>query len=117
LLVIIGLVGWRSQSQSESLIVSAVLVWMILMAPLSEFHYLLVLLLPMMAMVFVATHALDGATRWLVRATLAVFAVAGLLTMAFVPLQQIGLLCWAMIGLWGVLLTVVVRQARMSGAE
>jgi hypothetical protein len=52
-----------------------------------------------------------------VRATLAVFAVAGLLTMAFVPLQQIGLLCWAMIGLWGVLLTVVVRQARMSGAE
>jgi len=90
---------------------------MILMAPLSEFHYLLVLLLPMMAMVFVATHALDGATRWLVRATLAVFAVAGLLTMAFVPLQQIGLLCWAMIGLWGVLLTVAIRQARIRGSE
>jgi hypothetical protein len=115
MLVIIALVGWQSQPQSESLIVSAVLVWMILAAPLSEFHYLLVLLLPMMAMVFVAAHGPDGATRWLVRATLAVFAVAGLLTVAFVPLQQIGLLCWAMIGLWGVLLTVVVRQARMSG--
>jgi hypothetical protein len=114
MLVIIGLVGWRSQPQSESLIVSAVLVWMILAAPLSEFHYLLVLLLPMMAMVFVATHEPDGATRWLVRAMLAVFAVAGLLTLAFVPLQQIGLLCWAMIGLWGVLLTVVIRQARTS---
>jgi hypothetical protein len=117
LLVIIGLVGWRSQPQSESLIVLAALVWMILATPLSEFHYLLVLLLPMMAMVFVVAREPDGATRWLVRATLAVFAVAGLLTMAFVPLQQIGLLCWAMIGLWGVLLTVVVRQARMRGAE
>ncbi|MGO9608429.1 MAG: glycosyltransferase family 87 protein [Verrucomicrobiia bacterium] len=114
MLVIIGLVGSRSQPQSESLIVSAVLVWMILAAPLSEFHYLLVLLLPMMAMVFVAIYEPDGATRWLARAMLAVYAVAGLLTLAFVPLQQIGLLCWTMIGLWGVLLTVVLRQARMS---
>lgn len=117
MLVIIGLVGWRSQPHSEALIVSAVLVWMILAAPLSEFHYLLVLLLPMMAMVFVAAHEPDGVTRWLVRATLAVFALSGLLTLAFVPLQQIGLLCWAMIGLWGVLLMVVSRQARMSGSR
>ncbi|MGD1021038.1 MAG: glycosyltransferase family 87 protein [Verrucomicrobiia bacterium] len=117
MLLIIGLVGWRSQPQSESLIVSAILVWMVLAAPLSEFHYFLVLLLPMMAMVFVAAHEPDGATRRLVRATLAVFALAGLLTVGFVLLQQIGLLCWAMIGLWGVLLTVVVRQARMGGEE
>jgi alpha-1,2-mannosyltransferase len=117
MLLIIGFIGWRSQPQSESLIVSSVLVWMILAAPLSEFHYLLVLLLPMVAMVFVAAHEPDGATRRLVRVTLAMFAVAELLTVAFVPLQQVGLLCWAMIGLWGVLLTVVVRQARMSGSE
>ncbi len=117
MLLIIGRIGWRSQPQSESLIVSAILVWMILAAPLSEFHYLLVLLLPMMAMVFVAVHEPDGVTRWLVRVTLAVFAVASLLTVGFVPLQQMGLLCWAMIGLWGVLLTVVVRQARMNGSE
>jgi len=117
MLLIIGLVGWRSQPQSESLVISAVLVWMILAAPLSEFHYLLVLLLPMVAMVFVAAHEPDGATRWVVRAALVVFAVAALLTVAFVPLQQIGLLCWTMIGLWGVLLTVVVRRARMSRSE
>jgi hypothetical protein len=117
MLAVIGLVGWRSRPRSESLIVSAVLVWMILAAPLSEFHYLLVLLLPMMALVFVAAHESDRATRWLARAALAVFAVAGLLTVGFVPLQQIGLLCWAMIGLWGVLLTAVVRQARMRGSE
>jgi hypothetical protein len=61
----------------------------------------------MMAMVFVAAHEPDRATRWLVRAALAVFAVAGLLTVGFVPLQQIGLLCWAMIALWGVLLTTL----------
>jgi hypothetical protein len=41
---VIGLVGWRSQPRSESLVVSAVLVWMILAAPLSEFHYLLVVI-------------------------------------------------------------------------
>jgi hypothetical protein len=117
MLAVIGFVGWRSRPQSESLVISAVLVWMILAAPLSEFHYLLVLLLPMMAMVFVAVHEPDGATRWLARATLAVLAVAGLLTLAFVSLQEIGLLCWAMIALWGVLLTVVIRQARMSGSE
>ncbi len=42
---------------------SSVLVWMILAAPLSEFHYLLVLLLPMMAMVFVPAHEPDGTIR------------------------------------------------------
>lgn len=117
MLAIIGLVAWPSQPHTESLVISAVLVWMILAAPLSEFHYFLVLLLPMMAMVFVAADEPDGATRWLVRITLAIFAVAGLLTLAFVPLQQIGLLCWAMIGLWGVLLTVVIRRARVNGSD
>jgi hypothetical protein len=117
MLVIIGLVGKRAQPHSESLVVSAVLVWMILAAPLSEFHYLLVLLLPMMAMVFVAAHEPDGVTRWLVRLTLVAFVSVGLLSVGFVPLQQIGLLCWAMIGLWGVLLTVVIRQARMNSSK
>ncbi|HTS18883.1 MAG TPA: glycosyltransferase family 87 protein [Verrucomicrobiae bacterium] len=117
MLVIIGLVGWRSRPESELLVISAILVWMLLAAPLSEFHYLLVLLLPMMALVFVAAYEAGAVTRWGARATLVAFAAAGLLTLAFVPLQQIGLLCWAMIGLWGVLLAVVVRQARMSRSQ
>jgi hypothetical protein len=117
ILAVIGLVGWHPRPRSEPLIVSAVLVWMILVAPLSEFHYLLVLLLPMMALIFVAAHEADRRTRWLARASLAAFAAASLLTVGFVPLQQIGLLCWAMIGLWGVLLTAAVRQARMCGSQ
>ena len=117
MLAVIGLVGWRSQPRSESLVVSAVLVWMISAAPLSEFHYLLALLLPMMAMIFVAAHETDRATRWLARAALAVFAVASLLTVGSPTLQQIGLLCWAMIALWGVLLTTVVRQTRICGSD
>ena len=94
-----------------------ILVWVFLAATVSEFHYLLVLQLPMMAMMFIAAHETDGVTRWLVRGALVGFAAAGLLTLAFSELQQIGLLCWTLIGLWGVFLMAMVRQTQMSNLE
>lgn len=99
-------VGRRSGVSSEFLIVSAVFAWTLLMPPVSETHYFMLLLLPLTAMVRVAAHGPDAATQRLARIVLVVF---GALNIAGKPVEYYGPMFWGTLVLWAVLIVTVRR--------
>ena len=84
---------------------------MLLLPPTSEFHYNLVTLLPLTVLIVQAGDERGAPLRTLSRVSLIVFAAVSLFTLGFTALQLLGLLCFANIGLWGVLLLSALRQS------
>jgi hypothetical protein len=109
--VVMILVAWQSRPGSETTIFAAALVWMLLLPPTSEFHYNLVTLLPLTVLIVQAGDERGAPLRTLSRVSLIVFAAVSLFTLGFTALQLLGLLCFANIGLWGVLLLSALRQS------
>ena len=99
----------RTQSQQDLLIVAAWLAWIVVVAPVSHFHYHMLVLWPMTELAFLALVNTDSLLTTLVRITLVVYLLASVCTLALPALQYIGLLCWTTLGLWAVLLFVAVR--------
>lgn len=97
---------------SEILIVSAALAWMLLVPPVSETHYFVVLLLPLTALVVVAAQETEPTRRWLARTPLILFA---LLNVAGKPIEYYGPMFWGTLVLWGVLVAAA-KWARPRGA-
>lgn len=104
--------GWKSHREAP--MAAAALLWMLLVPPTSEFHYYLVSLLPMTILIVLAVNGKDVTLRILSSVTLIVFAAASLLTLGFRSLQELGLLCGATVGLWGVMLLAALRPPRPS---
>ena len=102
-------VARRTQSQHDLLIAAAWLVWLLVIAPVSHFHYYMLVLLPMTVLAFLALVNIDSLLTTLARVTLVVYLLVSVCTLALPRLQYIGLLCWTTLGLWAVLLFVAAR--------
>jgi alpha-1,2-mannosyltransferase len=102
-------VARRTQPQQDLLIAAAWLVWILVITPVSHFHYHVLVLLPMTELAFLALVNTDLLLTTLVRVTLIVYLLASVSTLALPRLQYIGLLCWTTLGLWAVLLFVAAR--------
>ena len=112
----IWLVGRRVRPDSEMFIAGASLIWMLLVPPVSESHYFVMLLWPVTLVTYVAGDRRDAFLQIVARVTLTVFTAVGVLTVCFSSLQKYGLLCWASLGLLGVLLLAAVRESSLLPA-
>jgi hypothetical protein len=99
----------RTQPQQDLPIAAAWLAWVVVITPVSHFHYHMLALLPMTVLAYFALVETDSLLTILVRVTLIVYLLASVSTLALPSLQYIGLLCWTTLGLWAVLLFVAVR--------
>lgn len=99
---------------SEGLIVSAALAWMLLVPPVSETHYFVVLLLPLTALVVVAARETDPTRRWAARTPLILLAV---LNVVGKPLEYYGPMFWGTLVLWGVLVSAVTWTTPRGASE
>jgi hypothetical protein len=104
------LVARRTPPQQDLFIAAAWLAWILVIAPLSHFHYHSLALLPMTLLAFLALVKTDPLLTTVARLTLIAYLLASIGTVAFDPLQYIGLLCWTTLGLWAVLLFVALRS-------
>src|SRR5215475_43262 len=102
-------VARRTQPQHDLLIAAAWLVWLLVIAPVSHFHYHMLVLLPMTVLAFLALVNIDSLLTTLARATLVVYLLASICTLTLPRLQYVGLLCWTTTGLWVVLLFFAAR--------
>ncbi len=100
---VILLVGRRAGASNEIYVLSAVVVWMLLIPPVSWSHYFMLLLLPLTVLVAVAISAGDGTMRRGAGVMLALFAILALGLAGSRAAQAYGPLCWGTLGLWLVL--------------
>ena len=107
-------VGRNAGERSELLIGSAVMTWMLLVPPISETHYFVLLLLPLMVLLAVTMNEPDDTTRSFTRWTLIVFCAVVLASTCFRQLEVVGAPCWATLMVWMALLLVVIRRKRLS---
>jgi len=107
----------RLVPEQDLVIAAAWLAWIVVIAPVSHFHYHVLVLLPMTVLAYLALVKTDSRLTATARAALAVYVMANTSTLAFNSMQYIGLLCWTTLGLWALLLFVVVRLAAHPAAE
>jgi hypothetical protein len=83
---------------------------MLLVPPVSESHYFVMLLLPLAVLAEEALAPANPATGKFARRTLIVFGVVSLSAVSVESVQLCGLLCWATVGLWAALVTLAARR-------
>jgi hypothetical protein len=111
---IILAVGWHANTRGEIHILSAAVVWMLLIPPVSWAHYFMLLLLPLTALIAVATARTDEPIRQMVRVALVLFAVLALALAGSRAAQAYGPLCWGTLVLW--VASVVCARARRTSS-
>src|SRR5262249_23100925 len=79
----------RMQSQPNLINASAWLVWLLVIAPVSHFHYHMLVLWPMTVLAFLALVNTDSLLRTLARVTLVVYLLASICTLALPHLQYV----------------------------
>jgi alpha-1,2-mannosyltransferase len=97
-------VGWRAGARREIYIISAAVVWMLLVPPVSWSHYFPLLFLPLAALIAVAMTREAGSGRQAARAALVVFAILSLTLAGSRKAQVYGPLCWGTLALWAALM-------------
>jgi len=111
-------VGRRTSPREDLFLSSAAVVWTLLAPPVSWSHYFILLLLPLTALVAVARRREDAVARRAAWGALAVFGVAGMVSVALKgKLERYGIPCWATLGVWSVLLLTVARGKRAIAVE
>ncbi len=101
---------------TEWIVVAQLLVWMLLIIPLSWGHYFVLLLLPLTILTTVAAAHADVSLRNLARAALVIFAALGLTGGLWEASRFYGPLCWGSFGLWIVLVFATWRTGRLETA-
>ena len=110
---VILVMGRRTESRDEIYILSAAVVWMLLIPPVSWAHYFMLLLLPLTVLVAVAVTARDKTIRQVTDVSLALFAILALGLAGSRAAQGYGPLCWGTLGLW-LALAACVRGGHTS---
>jgi alpha-1,2-mannosyltransferase len=105
----------RTRSPQDLLIAAAWLAWIVVIAPVSHFHYHMLALLPMTVLAYLALVKTDSLLTTTARSALSVYLLASASTLAFTPLQNVGLLCWTTLGLWALLLFLAAWYNRHPG--
>ncbi len=104
--------GRPGRPHSELLVVCAVLAWMLLVSPVSENHYFVLLLLPLTALAGLSRQSSETSLRRIARGTLILFAALCIPGKAG---EYYGPLCWGTLVTWGVLLTAARRAVAEPG--
>lgn len=120
LAVVIGLgmaatiwyIGREAQPSEELFVVSAFLVWTLLIPPISETHYFVMLVLPLAVLTSVALSKRRGTERRLATAVLILFGIAAVASEVVEPLKTIGYLCWISLAVWAAVLFLAARRTR-----
>jgi hypothetical protein len=116
LTVLMGLITvWaarRARGDTEFLVASASIAWMLLVPPVSESHYFVVLLLPLAVLTAEAYAGTGEAARKLAVTTLIAFGTVSLVSVSTTSIQHYGALCWATVGLWGAFVGLIVLKSR-----
>jgi hypothetical protein len=107
-------VGREAQPGEELFVLSAFLVWTLLIPPISETHYFVMLILPLAVLTSVAVSGRGAAEGRLATAVLVLFGVAAVASEFWQPLKAIGFLCWISLAVWAALLVLVARRARAA---
>ena len=107
----------RARPEQDLVIAAAWLAWIIVIVPVSHFHYHVLALLPMTVLAYLALVKTDPFLTTTARGALIIYVMATTSTLAFTSMQDVGLLCWATVGLWTVLLFTVVRGASHPAAH
>jgi hypothetical protein len=107
-------VGRKTGEKYELLIGSAVMTWMLLVPPVSETHYFILLLLPLMALLVVAITDPDETTKRISRWTLIVFCTLVIASAGIRQFEIVGVPCWSTLMVWVAQLLVVIRHKRLS---
>ena len=111
-------IGRRSPpaAEAEWILISAGIVWTLLMPPVAESHYFVMLLLPLAVLAHLAFRDRDAAVRKVSCWTVGLYGATCLITVVWKSIQTVGPLCWATVGLWCVLMWIVARRSRtLSG--
>jgi len=108
-------VDWRTHGKADLLLLSAGVVWMLLIVPISWSHYFMLLLLPLAVLVVMAVANDDHVTKLTARSALIFYAVAALALGGIKSLQLYGPLCWGAVGLWVALLSAARRSDAYRG--
>ena len=103
-------VGRKCAARSELLIGSAAITWMLLVPPVSETHYFVLLLLPLMALLAAAMNETDAMARRVSCWTLIVFCAVAPASACVKQLEVVGGPCWATLLVWATLFLVVIRR-------
>jgi Glycosyltransferase family 87 len=98
------------RDQQNLVIAAAWLAWIILVVPVSHFHYQALALLPMSILAHLALIKPATLLVILARTALIVYLAASVCTLASTHLQYIGLLCWTTLGLWAILLFIAAQD-------
>jgi hypothetical protein len=107
-----------ARGDTELLVACAAIVWMLLVPPVSESHYFVVLLLPLAVLTTEAYAGSIDAARKLALMTLIAFGIVSLVSVSTTSIQHYGALCWATVALWGAFVRLIVlknRDAQMAG--
>ena len=107
----------RPLADRELVVASAAVSWMLLVPPVSESHYFVMLLLPMAVLAGEALAPANPATGRFARRTLIVFGVVSLGAVSGESVQLYGLLCWATVGLWAALVTLAARKSGITAGH
>lgn len=103
-------VGRKASPEDELGVVSAVLVWTLLIPPVSESHYFGLLILPLALLTSVALSRRRTGEGRLATGVLVLFGFAAVAAEAVEPLKKIGYLCWISMAVWAALMVLVARR-------
>lgn len=106
MVLVMALVARQPRPEHDLLIASAVVVWMLLILPLSQFHYHMLMLLPMTVLTWLALGGAAATVTRPARGVLIVYPLTAVGTLVSPALRQAGLLCWATLGVWGMLVWI-----------
>ena len=100
MLGVMAAAGRKARGASALLTGSAVITWMLLIPPVSETHYFVLLLLPLMVLLAVALTDPDETTRLLSRWTLILFAAIVVASAGVRHWEIVGAPCWGTLMVW-----------------
>ncbi len=105
----IWLAGRRERPDRELLVISAVIVWMLLVSPMAEDHYFVILLLPLTVAVAVVIRAADETMRRITVIGLTVFAALNVACVIYRPFELYGAITCASVILFALILLLMRR--------
>jgi hypothetical protein len=114
--VVMWYIGRNARPGDELFVLSAFLVWTLLIPPISETHYFVMLILPLAVLTSVAVSGRGAAEGRLATVVLVAFGVVTVASEFWRPLKEIGYLCWISLAVWAALLVLAAGRARAAGS-
>ena len=113
----LALMAWiakKADAKTQIVVVSAFVMWNLLIPPISETHYFGLLLLPFAVLTVIFLSGKDRLSRWLSFGVLMLCFIFTLWTNVDKPMEFYRLLCWSSLVVWSALLVMAVRRNRVE---